>query len=217
MYLKKPTYCYWIVDNSFCDSRMAEMVTAARNRGVNTDIIAFSPREIEGADTYDLYDIDHADPLFPLVYLQAGLLNLSYDVVIYIDRTTEIRGEIVNTEALLNFDPLHVPLSSNHRSPNDVVLERTARRFGFNRPWRSNLDGGFVLRRRAVERVVELCGAFRKFSGEQANFKCSELVGSVCQILSGDTRAHEVQLTRQCWDIQLASEIDSNAALITKI
>ena len=217
MHLKETKYCYWIVDNAACDSRMAEMVAAARIRGVTADIIAFSAREIEGADTYDLYDIDHSDPLFPLVYLQAGLVNLSYDVIIYIDRMTKIRGEIVNLEALLNFDPVHVPLCSNYRSPIDVVLEGTARRFGFNRQWRSNLDGGFVLRRRAVERVVELCGAFRKFSGEKANFKCSELVGSVCQILSGDTRAHEVQLNRHCWDIQSASAFDSRAALITAI
>lgn len=214
---KEPKYCYWMVDNAPCDSRMAEMITAARQRGVNADIIAFSAIEIEGADTYDLYDIDHSDPLFPLVYLQTGLLNLSYDVMIYIDQLTKIRGEIVNLEALLNFDPVHVPLSANHRGPIDVVLENTARRFGFNRQWRSNLDGGFVLRRRAVERVVELCGAFRKFSSEQANFKCSELVGSVCQILSGDTRAHEVQFTRHCWDIQSASDFDSNASLITNI
>lgn len=209
-------YCLWFVtDGADTYQERCEMVSRARSRGVTTDIIAFADKEIHGAETYSRYQIDHKDPLYPLVYLAAGLQNLDYDAFVYVDSKTYINNNIYEFDSWMANDPVHVPLCKNRCETIDGVLERGSQMFGLNKHWRSVLPGVFSIRRRAIGPVVELSGVFRKVLNCPEGIECSMIIGAVCQLLSGDSEMHDARMTPTTWAIGPSFVPESSSALFT--
>lgn len=123
-----PTYCYWSVATGPYVGLMERCVASARSAGVFKEFHVLTDRPIQGAESYEAYEVELTDKLFKLVYLKAAISKLNFEYYVWVDADTVFRRNPRNLLACLGRSPIHVPLEINlsaliadadgRRSPN---------------------------------------------------------------------------------------------------
>ena len=108
-----PTYCYWSVATGPHAALMERCVASARAAGVFKEFHVMTDRPIQGAESYEAYEVELTDKLFKLVYLKAAINKLNFDYYVWLDADTEFRRNPRNLLACLSRSPIHAPLEVN--------------------------------------------------------------------------------------------------------
>ena len=108
-----PTYCYWSVATGPYAGLMERCVASARAAGVFKEFHVMTDRPIQGAESYEAYEVELTDKLFKLVYLKAAISKLNFEYYVWVDADTVFRRNPRNLLACLGRSPLHVPLEMN--------------------------------------------------------------------------------------------------------
>ncbi len=109
----RPTYCYWSVATGPYAELMARCVASARAAGVFKEFHVMTDRPIQGAESYEAYEVELTDKLFKLVYLKAAISKLNFDYYVWVDADTLFHRNPRNLLASLSRSPIHVPLEIN--------------------------------------------------------------------------------------------------------
>lgn len=108
-----PTYCYWSVATGPYAELMERCVASARAAGVFKEFHVLTDRPIQGAESYEAYEVELTDKLFKLVYLKAAISKLNFDYYVWVDADTMFRRNPRNLLSCLGRSPIHVPLEIN--------------------------------------------------------------------------------------------------------
>jgi len=219
-----PTYCYWSVATGPYAEFMARCVASARAAGVFKEFHILTDRSIEGAESYEAFEVEMTDQLYKLIYLKAAISKLNFDYYVWLDADTIFRRSPRNLLACLSRSPIHVPLEVNLTAaitaaksphgpvrvdqPQEILYGLSIRQYmelftsaGVNNPVYWSRSAFWIVRRTAIERVCELALRFRATAkGRCITVDATAGLSYAMQMLCADPCIHEATANTDLWE-----------------
>ena len=201
---------------------MERCVASARRCGVFKEFHVLTDRPIEGCESYDAQTVEMTDGMFKLIYLQAGMSKLLFDYFVWIDADTMFARNPRNVLDCLGKSPIHVPLtvrSSTGILPvrfesdkQDACAANQAGSLSYSHyadlmssagvynPVYLSGSAFWIVRRDAIDRVVDLATHFRAFAHQKGYAAdVSACLGYAMKMLCADPEKHRIQARPDLW------------------
>lgn len=201
--------CYWSVGDGDFGYMLQSLVSSYRSVGMKEDFLAFSDREIDGAQTQILKSFDKSFYLFKFSFLEY-LKKFPYRYFIFIDADSYFVRKPHSILKFMKNSPIHSFLESDltvpsirqdwHRCPLPEMVQ-LMRDCGINQPHVYNVNGGFfIVQREAIDIVCQLVIDFWKHGFEKGYaFTEEPSLAYATQMLCGNTEEHLLINHRDVW------------------
>jgi hypothetical protein len=203
------SYCYWSVATGAYAELMKQCVASARQAGVFKEFHILTDRQIEGCECYDAQTLEMTNGLFKLIYLKVGISKLLFDNFIWIDADSYFVRNPRSLMDCMGKSPIHVPLTTNlSMSVHDGLINGISTKqyvelmtgAGVYNPVFLSDSSFWIVRREAIDRVVELATQFLAYAKEKGfTVNVSAGLGYAMQMLCADPGRHRLSCRPDLW------------------
>jgi hypothetical protein len=205
-------HCYWSIAEGPEVSQVEALIQSARAVGVTEPFHIWSPQAPRGATHHRCLALERAGGIYKLVFLRRAVIDLDYDLYVWLDPATRFVRAPHDLHGLLRHSPIHVPLEGALSGRTDIhfpeagglscaQLAQAMQQHGVRSRTVFSVTGGFhLVRRAAVEHVYQLALEFWKaMARDGTRLGYGPVLAYVMQMLCADPDAHRIARAPAMW------------------